>query len=189
MNCTPMVRRSSNEIPEPWRAIHGRKGLSMEYLTDAAQGYCEIYCKKFGHCFGDPGDCVFQGEVAMYEKLKDFESTGLTPLEIKEKLGLLQQIEKKKAQEAKVAEMVDLAAHAIGLDNKKAYYRHGKYWYKPYRNHYCSGSGGDPVWEEMVEQGYATASRGMSSTFYHMTRAGLDWLGQQTKIKIHDPED
>lgn len=33
MNCTPMVRRSSNEIPEPWRAIHGRKDKGIGMVT------------------------------------------------------------------------------------------------------------------------------------------------------------
>lgn len=46
----------------------------MERLTDCAQGYCEVYCKKYGHCFGDPGDCIFNDEVAMYEKLKAIEA-------------------------------------------------------------------------------------------------------------------
>ena len=45
----------------------------MDRLTDCAQGYCEMYCKKYGHCFGDPGDCIFKDEVKMYEKLKSIE--------------------------------------------------------------------------------------------------------------------
>ena len=55
----------------------------MEKLTDRAQGYCEMYCKKYGHCFGDPGDCVFQDEVKMYELLKDYECTEMSPVDIK----------------------------------------------------------------------------------------------------------
>lgn len=55
----------------------------MEKLTDSAQGYCEMYCKKYGRCFGDPGDCVFQNEVKMYEALKDYECTGMSPMDIK----------------------------------------------------------------------------------------------------------
>lgn len=126
----------------------------------------------------------------VHARLADYEDTGLTPEEITAMAGNLRQINEAKEREARiVADMVDLAAHAIGLDDKKAYYRHGKYWYKPYRNHYCSGPAGNPVWEKMVEQGYAEASRRLDSTYYHMTRAGLDWLGQQTNIKIHDPED
>lgn len=55
----------------------------MERFTDAAQGYCEMYCKKYGHCFGDPGDCVFQDEVKIYEALKGYEFTGMSPANIR----------------------------------------------------------------------------------------------------------
>lgn len=55
----------------------------MERFTDAAQGYCEMYCKKYGHCFCDPGDCVFKDEVKMYEALKGYEFTGMSPADIR----------------------------------------------------------------------------------------------------------
>lgn len=55
----------------------------MERFTDAAQGYCEMYCKKYGHCFGDPGECVFKDEVKMYEALKGYEFTGMSPADIR----------------------------------------------------------------------------------------------------------
>lgn len=51
----------------------------MNRLTDCAQGYCEMYCKKYGHCFGDPGDCIFKDEVKMYEALKSIE--GVVPFD------------------------------------------------------------------------------------------------------------
>ena len=56
----------------------------MDRLTDCAQGYCEMYCKKYGHCFGDPGDCIFKDEVKMYEKLKSIDGiiTFDRPLEL-----------------------------------------------------------------------------------------------------------
>lgn len=54
----------------------------MDRLTDSAQGYCEMYCKKYGRCFSDPGDCAFKQEQAMYERLKDFEGIGLEPGEV-----------------------------------------------------------------------------------------------------------
>lgn len=51
----------------------------MERLTDPAQGYCEMYCKKYGSCFGDPGDCIFEKERAMYDALRSIE--GIVPFE------------------------------------------------------------------------------------------------------------
>lgn len=51
----------------------------MERLTDCAQGYCEMYCKKYLLCFGDPGDCIFKDEIKMYDALKSIE--GIVPFD------------------------------------------------------------------------------------------------------------
>lgn len=51
----------------------------MERLTDCAQGYCEMYCKKYGTCFEDPGDCIFKDEIKLYEAVKSIE--GIVPFE------------------------------------------------------------------------------------------------------------
>ena len=51
----------------------------MERLTDCAQGYCEMYCKKYGHCFGDPGDCIFKDEIKLYDAIKSIE--GIVPFD------------------------------------------------------------------------------------------------------------
>lgn len=51
----------------------------MERLTDCAQGYCEMYCKKYGRCFGDPGDCIFKDEIKLYEAVKSIE--GIVPFD------------------------------------------------------------------------------------------------------------
>lgn len=51
----------------------------MERLTNCAQGYCEMYCKKYGHCFGDPGDCIFKDEIKLYDAVKSIE--GIVPFD------------------------------------------------------------------------------------------------------------
>ena len=51
----------------------------MDRLTDCAQGYCEMYCKKYEHCFGDPGDCIFKDEIKLYEAVKSIE--GIVPFD------------------------------------------------------------------------------------------------------------
>lgn len=51
----------------------------MDRLTDTAQGYCEMYCKKYGRCFAEPETCEHKAEVAMYEKLKEIE--GIVPFD------------------------------------------------------------------------------------------------------------
>lgn len=51
----------------------------MERLTDCAQGYCEMYCKKYGYCFEEPGDCIFKDEIKLYEAVKSIE--GIVPFD------------------------------------------------------------------------------------------------------------
>ena len=51
----------------------------MARLTNCAQGYCEMYCKKYGHCFEDPDDCIFKDEIKMYDALKSIE--GIVPFD------------------------------------------------------------------------------------------------------------
>lgn len=36
----------------------------------------------------------------------------------------------------------ELMEHALGLDDKRPYIRHGKWFYKAYRRHYDAGQGG-----------------------------------------------
>ena len=51
----------------------------MERLTDCAQGYCEMYCKKYMLCFEDPEDCTFKDEIKLYEAIKSIE--GIVPFD------------------------------------------------------------------------------------------------------------
>ena len=51
----------------------------MERLTNCAQGYCEMYCKKYEHCFEEPGDCIFKDEIKLYEAVKSIE--GIVPFD------------------------------------------------------------------------------------------------------------
>lgn len=87
---------------------------------------------------------------------------------------------------------IELAKHCIGIDRKKPYTRHGKKFYKPYRNYYATGTGKNlDYWEIMVLEGYADTwkyGRNGGFTFY-LTRKGLDWLGEQLGIYIHDETD
>ncbi|MEG1844661.1 MAG: hypothetical protein RR296_10485 [Clostridia bacterium] len=75
------------------------------------------------------------------------------------------------------------AAHAIGLDYKAPYSRHGKMFYKPYRNYFGAPECGSRIWEEIEDKGRALRDR---DGIYHLTRDGLDWLGKELGITIHD---
>lgn len=50
---------------------------------------------------------------------------------------------------------ISLATHAIGLDHKKPYKRHGRYFYRPYRNYYDASIKDCEIWDVMVNAGYA----------------------------------
>lgn len=93
-------------------------------------------------------------------------------------------------------EDVRKAAHAIGLDHKRPYMRHGKTFYRPYRNYFSTHdkSHDYTVWKGLCENGYAKCSPGRTAgnhnpcTFW-LTRAGLDWLGETLGIIIYDEEE
>lgn len=83
---------------------------------------------------------------------------------------------------------IDLASHCIGLDYKKPYKRHGRYFYRPYRNYYGAGGKDVEIWDMMVEAGYAAAGKKdrEGGRMYWLTREGLDWLGNILGIHIYD---
>lgn len=93
---------------------------------------------------------------------------------------------------------IELAAYAIGLDHKRPYIRHGKFFYRPYRNYFTAADNTHAfhVWKELCEKGYARFRQGNSAashdykhgTFW-LTRAGLDWLSKALGITIFDEED
>ena len=53
--------------------------MVTERLTDCAQGYCEMYCKKYMLCFEDPEDCDFKDEIKLYDAIKSIE--GIVPFD------------------------------------------------------------------------------------------------------------
>lgn len=87
------------------------------------------------------------------------------------------------------------ALHTIGLNSgrtkRRLYTRHGKKFYKPYRNYFC---GNEKDLDELVKAGYMTveAPRGEGENelkVYFFNRKGLDWLGKQLGITIYDEDD
>lgn len=83
------------------------------------------------------------------------------------------------------------ASHAIGLDQKKPYKRHGRYFYKPYRNYYDASYKSYEIWDLLVADGYAEVGKKnkYGGRTYYLTRKGLDWLGEELGIVIYDEED
>ena len=92
----------------------------------------------------------------------------------------------------KLEDALDHMRHMIGLDmlRHKPYKRHGKLFYKPYRNfwagqnQYLDYLGGVIG---MVEKEESKQAGGMP--FYYLTRRGLDFLGRHIGVTIRDEED
>lgn len=86
---------------------------------------------------------------------------------------------------------ISLAIHAVGLDRKKPYKRHGKYFYRPYRNYYDASLEDCKIWKVMASKGYAKAGKKdrYGGRMYWLTRKGLDWLGEKLGMYIHNEEE
>jgi len=54
----------------------------VERLTDMAQGYCEVYCDFWDKCTEEPENCQWKNEVNLYNRLREYEASGLEPEEI-----------------------------------------------------------------------------------------------------------
>lgn len=78
--------------------------------------------------------------------------------------------------------------HVIGLDYHRPYTRHGKKFYRPYRN---SWGGRDADLDKLVEaglmNGYLLEQTG-ERYWYSFNRKGLDWLSEQIGVKIYGGE-
>lgn len=94
-----------------------------------------------------------------------------------------------KADDGIKARCIALAKHAIGLGRKHPYTRNGKQYFKPYRNYFYTVLPCEP-WEMMVWAEYAEMREyireGRRAATFWLTRAGLDWLGEQLGIHIYD---
>lgn len=87
------------------------------------------------------------------------------------------------------------AMHIIGMDNCRVspYKRHGKTFYRPYRNYFDAPEGGDKDLDVLAEAGYLDREVTHEGTdregvWYEFNRKGLDWLGNQLGMYIHNPE-
>ena len=85
--------------------------------------------------------------------------------------------------------------HCIGMvdsgsQRHKPYRRHGKVFYRPWRN-YFSTPAPSKQWEALCAHGYAAHNSPADDrgVMYWMTRAGLDWLGDQLGMTIYDEEE
>lgn len=84
--------------------------------------------------------------------------------------------------------VIDYCKHMIGMDNKGTYHRHGKEFYRPYRNYWagkCKELDAMPNYliEKCISANSDVALRDIE---YHLTAEGKRWLGRQLHITIKE---
>ena len=85
---------------------------------------------------------------------------------------------------SEIDRIVEICKHTIGLDYQKPYHRHGKAFYKPYRNFFCT-SKDDVMWNKLCCVGIAKRSEEHNGCVdFYLTQVGIEWLGRQLKITI-----
>ena len=87
--------------------------------------------------------------------------------------------------ESELTEAIDICKHMVGLDYSKPYHRHGKAFYKPYRNYYEATQDGDPILDKLPFDIITKRVCGVSA-WYELTNDGIKWLGRQLKITIRE---
>lgn len=83
--------------------------------------------------------------------------------------------------ELKIA--VDYCKHMVGLDYERPYQRHGKLFYKPYRNHWEAPANGNKILDKLPRF-LVTREADEMGALYALTVDGLKWLSRQLKITI-----
>lgn len=94
----------------------------------------------------------------------------------------------------KLKQIILTMMHTIGMwpeGLRHPYKRHGKIFYRPYRNYFSTkpGCGGYWMWERMQKAGHAEVAKSGPGELWRLTRRGLDWLEMKLDMKIYDEED
>lgn len=83
--------------------------------------------------------------------------------------------------------VIEICKHMVGLDYKKPYHRHGKAFYKPYRNYFTANKSGDRLLDKLPHW-ILYKERSENRVWYTLTADGLGWLGRRLNIMIKDEE-
>lgn len=84
---------------------------------------------------------------------------------------------------APLSDPEDTCPEMVGLDSERPYHRHGKAFYRAYRNYFDEVPEGNRLLDKLPEC-LCTVRRNERGATYHLTKTGLEWLGRQLKIKI-----
>ena len=79
--------------------------------------------------------------------------------------------------------VTEICKHMVGLDYERPYHRHGKAFYRAYRNYYGDVPEGNRLLDKLPECLF-TVHRDERGATYYLTKTGLEWLGRQLHITI-----
>ena len=82
-----------------------------------------------------------------------------------------------------LSQAIEICKHMVGLDYKRPYHRHGKAFYRAYRNFFAEVPEGNRLLDKLPNI-LLTVNRGNRGATYHLTQTGLEWLGRQLHITI-----
>ena len=80
-------------------------------------------------------------------------------------------------------QVIEICKHMVGLDRKSPYHRHGKAFYKPYRNYYCELPIGIEILDRLPKH-IMKVDKSEKYSWYYLSNDGLKWLGRQLNIII-----
>ena len=91
----------------------------------------------------------------------------------------------------KIQQIIEVMMHTIGMwpeGLRHSYKRHGKIFYRPYRNYFGTSPNCDGywMWEQMEKAGHAEVHKTGNGEIWHLTRRGLDWLEMKLGMRIYD---
>lgn len=83
--------------------------------------------------------------------------------------------------------LISRMEHCIGFDRRKPYTRHGRKFFKPYRNYYATRE--DELMEEAVKEGLLYKRKSKNYMYYSVTDKGREWLGNEIGVVIYEEEE
>ena len=89
--------------------------------------------------------------------------------------------------DAEFKHVIETCKHMIGLNYKKPYHRHGRAFYKPYRNYYCATAKGEPCLDKLPDY-IIKKVKDDKFVWYTLTGDGFKWFGRQINVTIRERE-
>lgn len=84
---------------------------------------------------------------------------------------------------------IEHCLHMVGYDHHippRVYHRHGKAFYRAYRNYWGNGKKPKEDFEVLCNFGLMSRNPATESYYYHLTDAGLKWLGRRINVEIKE---